>query len=138
MKYLSLDLETFSSENLSKAGVYRYVQAPDFDILLISYAIDGGEVQTIDLAQGEAIPLDLISTIISDDVIKWAYNAQFERICLSEWLKRKGYCLERPVPFGLEPEYLNYLNRKLALFHGLVGLSGSSALPGTDRLSIRP
>ena len=110
MKYLSLDLETFSSENLSKAGVYRYVQAPDFDILLISYAIDGGEVQTIDLAQGEAIPLDLISAIISDDVIKWAYNAQFERICLSEWLKRKGYCLERPVPFGLEPEYLNYLN----------------------------
>ncbi len=110
MKYLSLDLETFSSENLSKAGVYRYVQAPDFDILLISYAIDGGEVQTIDLAQGEALPLDLISAIISDDVIKWAFNAQFERICLSEWLKRKGYVLERPLPFGHEPEYLNYLD----------------------------
>ena len=56
MKYLSLDLETFSSENLSKAGVYRYVQAPDFDILLISYAIDGGEVQTIDLAQEKRYP----------------------------------------------------------------------------------
>ncbi len=110
MKYLSLDLETFSSENLSKAGVYRYVQAPDFDILLISYAIDGGEVQTIDLVQGEALPLDLISAIISDDVIKWAFNAQFERICLSEWLKRKGYVLERPLPFGHEPEYLNYLD----------------------------
>ncbi len=110
MKYLSLDLETFSSANLSKAGVYRYVQAPDFDILLISYAINGNEVQTIDLAQGEAIPMELISAILSDDVIKWAFNAQFERICLSEWLKRKGYCLERPVPFSHEPEYLNYLD----------------------------
>ena len=110
IKYISCDIETFSSENLSKAGVYRYVQAPDFDILLISYAIDGGEVQTIDLARGEAMPMDLISAILSDDVIKWAFNAQFERICLTEWLKRKGYVLERPVPFGHEPEYLNYLD----------------------------
>ncbi len=110
IKYISCDIETFSSENLSKAGVYRYVQAPDFDILLISYAIDGGEVQTIDLAQGEAMPMELISAILSDDVIKWAFNAQFERICLTEWLKRKGYVLERPVPFGHEPEYLNYLD----------------------------
>lgn len=109
MKYLSLDIETFSSQNLSKAGVYRYVEAPDFDILLFSYAVDGGEVQTIDLAQGEAIPVDLISAFLSDDVVKWAFNAQFERICLSEWLRRKGYCLERPEPFGHEPEYLNYL-----------------------------
>ena len=110
IKYISCDIETFSSEDLSKAGVYRYVQAPDFDILLISYAIDGGEVQTIDLAQGEAMPMELISAILSDDVIKWAFNAQFERICLTEWLKRKGYVLERPVPFGHEPEYLNYLD----------------------------
>ncbi|MGI6545992.1 MAG: DNA polymerase [Fastidiosipilaceae bacterium] len=110
MKYLSLDIETFSSENLSKAGVYRYVEAPDFDILLISYAVDGGEVQTIDLANGESVPIDLISAFLSDDVIKWAFNAQFERICLSEWLKRKGYVLERLVPFGHEPEYLNYLD----------------------------
>jgi DNA polymerase len=110
MKYLSLDLETFSSANLGKAGVYHYVEAPDFDILLISYAIDGGEVQTIDLANGESVPIDLISAFLSDDVIKWAFNAQFERICLSEWLKRKGYVLERLVPFGHEPEYLNYLD----------------------------
>ena len=110
MKYLSLDIETFSSENLSKAGVYRYVEAPDFDILLISYAVDGGEVQTIDLANGESVPIDLISAFLSDDVIKWAFNAQFERICLSEWLKRKGYVLERTVPFGHESEYLNYLD----------------------------
>ena len=67
-------------------------------------------MQTIDLAQGEAMPMYLISAFLSDDVIKWAFNAQFERICLSEWLKRKGYCLERPVTFGHEPEYLNYLN----------------------------
>ncbi|HPY64220.1 MAG TPA: DNA polymerase [Bacillota bacterium] len=112
MKYLSLDIETFSSENLAKTGVYRYVEAPDFDILLLSYAIDGGKVQTIDLAQGESMPIDLISAILSDEVIKWAFNAQFERICISEWLKRKGYHFKWPLPFGDDPKSLNYLNPK--------------------------
>ena len=110
MEYLSLDIETFSSENLSKAGVYRYVESPDFDILLLSYAAEGGEVQTVDLAQGKSMPPELISAFLSDDVIKWAFNAQFERVCISEWLKRRDYVLERPLPVGHGPEYLNYLD----------------------------
>lgn len=110
VKHISLDIETYSSENLVKSGVYRYVESPDFDILLLSFSIDGNEVQTIDLAQGETIPSDLISAIVSDDVIKWAFNAQFERICLSEWLKRQEYALQRFVPIDHRSGGHCYLN----------------------------
>jgi len=110
MKTLTLDIETYSSADLRKTGVYRYVEEPDFDILLLSYSIDGGEIKTIDLAQGEAMPEELIKTFLSDDVIKWAFNAQFERICISEWLQRNGYAIEKPVPFGHEREFLRYLD----------------------------
>ena len=112
MKTLTLDIETYSSADLRKTGVYRYVEEPDFDILLLSYVINGGEIKTIDLAQGEAMPEELIHAFLSDGVIKWAFNAQFERICISEWLKRKGYVLAMPVPLGHDPEYLHYLSPK--------------------------
>lgn len=110
MKTICLDIETFSSADLRKTGVYRYVEEPDFEILLLSYAINGGEIKTIDLAQGELVPEKIIHAFLSDDVIKWAFNAQFERICISEWLKRKGYVFEKPLPFGHDPEYLHYLS----------------------------
>ncbi len=110
MKTLTLDIETYSSADLRKTGVYRYVEEPDFDILLLSYAIDGENIKTIDLEQGETIPEELIKAFLSDDVIKWAFNAQFERICVSEWLHRNGYAIERPVPFGHERKCLRYLN----------------------------
>lgn len=110
MKTLTLDIETYSSADLRKTGVYRYVEEPDFDILLLSYSIDGGEIKTIDLVQGEAMPEELIKAFLSDNVIKWAFNAQFERICISEWLQRNGYAIERLVPFGHEREFLRYLD----------------------------
>lgn len=110
MKTICLDIETFSSADLRKSGVFRYVEEPDFEILLLSYAIDGGEIKTIDLAQGEKVPDELIHAFLSDDVIKWAFNAQFERVCISEWLKREGYVLEKPLPFGHDPECLHYLS----------------------------
>jgi DNA polymerase len=110
MKTICLDIETFSFADLRKTGVFRYVEEPDFEILLLSYAIDGGEIKTIDLAQGEKVPEKLIHAFLSDDVIKWAFNAQFERVCISEWLKREGYVLEKPLPFGHDPEYLHYLS----------------------------
>ena len=91
MKTLSIDIETFSSADLSKSGVYRYASAPDFEILLFGYSVDGGPAQVIDLAKGESIPQEVIEAIKSPDVIKWSYNAIFERICLSRhfmsWLE---------------------------------------------------
>ncbi len=87
---LSLDLETFSSVDLSKCGVYKYAESPDFEILLFGYSVDNGEVRTIDLAQGEKIPQVIIDALVSDEVIKWAFNANFERVCLSRYLRDLG------------------------------------------------
>lgn len=91
MKTLSIDIETFSSIDLSKCGVYKYTEAPDFDILLFGYSIDGGSVKEVDLACGEVIPPEVIAALTDNSVIKWAYNAQFERICLSRWLRDYGH-----------------------------------------------
>lgn len=86
MKHLSIDIETYSSENLAKCGVYRYCQSPDFEVLLFGYSVDGGPVKVVDLANGETIPDEIICAIVDDKIIKWAFNAQFERICLSRYL----------------------------------------------------
>ena len=86
MKSLSIDIESYSSINLAKSGVYRYVESPDFEILLFGYSIDGGEVQVVDLACGEKLPADVIAALTDKTVIKWAFNANFERVCLSRFL----------------------------------------------------
>jgi DNA polymerase len=86
MKSLSIDIETFSSVNLAKSGVYRYVEASDFEILLFGYSVDGGAVQIIDLACGEKIPGEVITALTDETVTKWAFNANFERICLSRFI----------------------------------------------------
>ena len=83
---MGIDIETYSSAPLPKCGVYRYCDAPDFEILLFSYAFDDEPVQTIDLASGETLPPEVISALKEPDVIKTAYNAQFERVCLSRYL----------------------------------------------------
>lgn len=88
MNSISIDIETFSSNDLSKCGVYKYVEAPDFNILLFGYAIDGGEVIVVDLAAGEEIPVEILAALADEDITKWAFNSNFERICLSEWLRR--------------------------------------------------
>lgn len=90
MENLSIDLETFSSVNLGKCGVYKYAESEDFEILLFGYSVDGGEVQVVDLAQGETIPEVVLSALTDETVTKWAFNAQFERICLSRYLRDKG------------------------------------------------
>jgi DNA polymerase len=89
MKNLEIDLETFSSNDLAKCGVYKYVQASDFEILLFGYAVDGDEVQVVDLASGEEIPEEILAALSDEDVTKWAFNASFERVCLSEWLRKR-------------------------------------------------
>lgn len=83
---MGIDIETYSSAPLPKCGVYRYCDAPDFEILLFSYAFDDEPVQTIDLARGETLPKEVISALEDPDIIKVAYNAQFERVCLSRYL----------------------------------------------------
>lgn len=97
MKTLSIDIETYSSTPLQKSGVYRYVEADDFEILLFGYSVDSGPVQVVDLACGEHIPKDVLQALEDDDVIKWAFNATFERICLSRFM---GY----PTGDYLNPE----------------------------------
>lgn len=86
MKSLSIDIETFSSVSLAKSGVYRYVEALDFEILLFCYSVDGGAAQVVDLACGEKIPADIITALTDEAVTKWAFNASFERICLSRFI----------------------------------------------------
>ena len=86
MKTLSIDIETYSSVNLAKSGVYRYVELPDFEILLFGYSVDGAEVQVVDLTSGEKLPSEIIDALTDETVTKWAFNANFERICLSRFL----------------------------------------------------
>lgn len=86
MKTLSIDIETYSDVSLAKSGVYRYVESPVFEILLFAYAVDGGAVQVLDLAMGETIPEAILNALDDKKVVKWAFNATFERICLSRCL----------------------------------------------------
>lgn len=111
MKTLSLDLETYSDVNLAKCGVYKYAESPAFEILLFGYAVDGGAVQVIDLAQGETIPEEILDVLTDDTVTKWAFNANFERVCLSRYLTDLGRSLD---PFQdqhpLSQECARFLN----------------------------
>ena len=86
MKTLSIDIETFSSAPLSNCGVYKYAEAPDFEILLFGYSADGDPVQVIDLANGEKLPPEILAALTDKAVTKWAFNANFERVCLSRFL----------------------------------------------------
>lgn len=85
---LSLDLETFSDVDLNKCGVYKYAQSSAFEILLFGVSVNGGEVQVYDLAQGESMPMEIIKALTDNSVLKWAFNASFERVCLSVWLQK--------------------------------------------------
>lgn len=89
MKKLSIDLETYSSVDLGKSGVYKYVESEDFEILLFAYSIDDEEVKVIDLASGEIIPEEILSALSNENVEKWAFNANFERVCLSRFLGKR-------------------------------------------------
>ena len=126
MQTLSIDLETFSSQPLAKTGVYRYVESPDFEILLFAYSVDGGPVQQIDLACGEKIPSKILSALEDETVSKWAFNANFERICLSRYL---GY----PTGDYLEPDSWK-CSMVWAAYMGLpLSLEGAGAVLGLEK-----
>ncbi|MHC5098547.1 DNA polymerase, partial [Peptoniphilus genitalis] len=89
MKKVSIDLETYSSVDLGKSGVYKYAESEDFEILLFAYSIDDGGVEVIDLASGEIIPEEILSALSDKSIEKWAFNANFERVCLSRFLGKR-------------------------------------------------
>lgn len=140
MRTLSIDIETFSSADLSKCGVYKYAEAPDFEILLFGYSADGAPVQVVDLATGETIPNEVVAALTDDTVIKWAFNAQFERICLSRWLRdhggfdNTGYS----IPEDTLGDYLNPVSWHCTMiwsaYMGLpLSLEGVGAVLGLDK-----
>ena len=110
MKNLIIDIETYSSEDISKCGVYKYVEANDFEILLFGYSVDFGEVRVVDLAGGEVIPLEIIEAIKNDDVLKWAHNASFERICLSRYLDLPTHTYLDPFSWRCSMVYASCLS----------------------------
>ena len=120
IKTLSLDLETYSSTDLAKCGVYRYAESEDFEILLFAYSVNECPVQVVDVACGDEVPEEILAALTDDTVEKWAYNAQFERVCLSYWLRRehpryfKGY----GVPEDSVGNYLNPLSWKCSRIWG--------------------
>jgi DNA polymerase len=97
IKQLVCDIETFSSVDLKKSGVYKYAESPDFEILLFGYSVDGGDVQVIDFTAGETLPREIIDALTDGNVQKWAFNANFERVCLSRHLSDMGIS---PDPFA--------------------------------------
>lgn len=111
MRTLSIDIETYSDVPLQKSGVYRYCESPNFEILLFGYSADSGPVQVVDLACGEKIPADVLDALTDDAVTKWAFNASFERVCLSRYLRDLGVSLD---PFHdrhpLSQECARFLN----------------------------
>ena len=126
MQTLSIDLETYSDQPLAKTGVYRYVESPDFEILLFAYSVDGGSVQQIDLACGENIPSEILSALEDETVTKWAFNANFERICLSRFL---GY----PTGNYLEPDSWK-CSMVWTAYMGLpLSLEGAGAVLGLEK-----
>jgi len=110
MKTISIDLETYSDVDLQKCGVYKYAQSDSFEILLFGYSVDGGEVVVADIAQGEVIPDEIIKALTDESVTKWAFNASFERVCLSEYL-RKHYEKDFGSYSILEDTVGDYLDR---------------------------
>ena len=126
MQTLSIDLETYSDQPLAKTGVYRYVESPDFEILLFAYSVDGGPVQQIDLACGEKIPSEVLSALEDETVTKWAFNANFERICLSRFL-------DHPTGDYLEPDSWK-CSMVWAAYMGLpLSLEGTGAVLGLEK-----
>lgn len=94
METISIDIETYSSVDLKKCGVYKYAESDDFEILLFAYSVDGSETKVIDLAKGEEIPAEILDALTDEKISKWAFNAQFERVCLSRYLRDKGISLD--------------------------------------------
>lgn len=144
MKTISIDIETFSGYDLAKCGVYKYAESLDFEILLFAYSVDGGEAQVVDLAGGELIPPGILDALTDDAVQKWAFNANFERVCLSRYLRGMGVSLD---PFANnhfssqylgKPQYMNPESWRCSMvwsaYMGMpLSLEGAGAVLGLEK-----
>ena len=109
MKEMSIDLETYSDVNITKCGAYKYAESEEFEILLFGVSVDGGPVTVYDLACGDTIPEEILAALSDENVTKWAFNASFERICLTNWLKKHHleYFTGYSVPEDPAGQYLD-------------------------------
>lgn len=144
IKTLSIDIESYSDVDLQKCGVYKYAQSPNFEILLFGVSVNGGEVMVYDLAQGEELPMDIIMALTDDTVAKWAFNAAFERVCLSMWLQRnypKCFC-SYSIKEDTVGDYLDPSAWKCSMiwsaYMGLpLSLAGSGAVLGLEEQKLK-
>jgi DNA polymerase len=130
MRNLSIDIETYSGANLSKCGVYRYSEESDFTVLLFGYSIDGSDVQVVDLACGEKLPDEIRAALTDASVTKWAFNAQFERVCLSRFLGMPTGCYLDPGSWRCTMVWAATLGLPLSL-------EGVGAVLGLDKQKLK-
>lgn len=130
IKNLSIDLETYSDIDLPKCGVYKYAESPQFEILLFAYSVDGGDVQVVDLASGEEIPSEILSAFSDNDVTKWAFNANFERVCLSKFLGLSQGEYLKPDSWKCTMTWTAYLGLPLSL-------EGAGAVLGLEQQKLK-
>ena len=134
IKELHIDLETYSSVSLQKCGLYKYSESPDFEILLFGYSPDGKPVRTVDLASGEELPTDVLDALTDNGVVKWAHNAQFERVCLSRYLGLpQGEYLD-PEAWRCSMVWAAYMGLPLSLegVGAVLGLEKQKLVEGKD------
>jgi DNA polymerase len=139
IREMSIDLETYSDVNISKCGAYKYAEADQFEILLFGISINGGPVQVYDLACGDTIPDEILAALSDESITKWAFNASFERICLSNWLKRHRpeYFYGYSIPEDPASKYLDPSSWKCSMiwsaYLGLpLSLAGAGAILGLE------
>ena len=136
MKSISWDLETYSSVDLAKCGVYRYCESEDFEILLAAYSVDGGAVRVVDLACGEKLPQEILDALEDETVEKWSYNAQFERICLSRLLGYPAGDYLAPASWRCSMVWASTLGlpRSLESVGAVLGLEKQKLMEGKDMI----
>ena len=139
IREMSIDLETYSDVNISKCGAYKYAESDQFEILLFGVSINGGPVQVYDLACGDTIPDEILEALSDESITKWAFNASFERICLSNWLKRHRpeYFYGYSIPEDPASKYLDPSSWKCSMiwsaYLGLpLSLAGAGAVLGLE------
>lgn len=144
IRTISIDIETFSDVDLGKCGVYKYAQSDRFGILLFAYAVNGGAVQVIDLAEGETIPDEILAALADESIIKWAFNASFERVCLSNYLRKHypEYFESYSVQGDTVGDYLNPSSWRCSMvwsaYMGLpLSLEGAGAVLGLEEQKLK-
>lgn len=144
IKTISIDIETYSDVDLQKCGVYKYVQSPEFEVLLFGYSLNGAEVKVVDLAQGETIPDEILIALTDESIIKWAFNAQFERICLSAYLQKyypKHFC-SYDISEDSIRNYLSPISWRCSMVWSaymglLLSLAGAGAVLGLEEQKLK-